>query len=244
MAGFDFTFRCKRDCILLGRNLLRRAQRLAKNFDLELKYKSTSNGWYVTVDGPLPSMQVLIQPLVVQLFPFAEGFPNPKDIHRRRRTVKRFINEYIKGLKGITELVEYVADSLGGAPNSYFFNEGTATHLSSLVREFEQSLILFHNGWLSASQFVEEAHTMTEALLKACLPKNKRRGSFAKLLEEVANITALDPSYQEVLIRLKERRKMAKHHGQRVKREDILSDINELISALHYLFGYLRKSRI
>jgi len=212
MAGFDFTFRCKQDCILLGRNLLRRAQRLAKNFDLELKYKSTSNGWYVTVDGPLPSMQVLIQPLVVQLFPFAEGFPDPKNIHRRKRTVKRFINEYIKGLKGITE--------------------------------FEQSLILFHNGWLSASQFVEEAHTMTEALLKACLPKNKRRGSFAELLKEVANITALDPSCQNVLIRLKERRKMAKHHGQRVKREDIVSDINELISALHYLFGYLRKSRI
>ena len=226
----------------LGRSFLRRTQRLARNFDLKLKYRLDSNGWYVTVDGPLPSMQALIQPLVLQIFPFAEGFSNPKALRRRRQLAHRFVNEYIKGVRGITEMIESVAESLGGTPNAYFFNEGHATHLSALVREFEKSLILFHNGLISASQFAEEAHTMAEALLKACLPKKKRNEIFAILLNRVAEISNLKPQHKTALLELKEKRKRAKHRGQRIKYKDMVNDIDDLLSALHYLFKYLRNS--
>jgi hypothetical protein len=115
------------------------------------------------------------------------------------------------------------------------------THLSGQAREFTRSLILFHNGLMSASQLTEEAHTMTVALLRACLPDNERRGSFTELLERVATAASLDPADKRTLTRLKDRRKKAKHHGQRVRHADVVSDLGDLLGALHCLFRHLRE---
>jgi hypothetical protein len=243
MAGFDFTFRCKEVDTALGRALLRRVQGLARNLDLEFHYNLDSDGWYVTVDGPIACMQALIQPVAVQLMPFGEGFPSPKSVRRRRGIVQRLIDEFCDGIGRMRKMIEDVAEQLGGTPNSYFFNEGSATHLTSQVREFERSLILFHNGLVSASQFAEEAHTLTDALLKACLPSKDRDGAFADRLKQVATVASLDPKHEQVLVRLKDRRKMSKHYSQRVKHADMTGDIVDLVSALHCLFDYMRRSR-
>lgn len=243
MAGFDFTFRCRDEYEPLGRILLRRAQELAKNFDLEFRYRVVPSGWYVTVDGPLPSMQALIQPMVVQLAPLADGFPKPKLRSQRRRVAERLVNEYCDGAARMREMIEDLSRQLGGTPSSYFFDEGSATHLTAQVREFERSLILFHNGLISASTFAEGAHTVTEAVLKACLPRNKGQGSFAELLDQVAEAAELAPGHKQTLLRLKERRRMAKHRGQRVRHADMAADFGNMIAALHCLFRYLRLQR-
>jgi hypothetical protein len=243
MGDFDFTFRCRGGRVPLGRILLRRGQELATNFDLEFRYRAVSGGWYVTVDGPLPSVQALIQPIVVQLAPLADGFPKPKSRSQRRRVAQRLIDDYCNGVAGIREMVEDVSRQLGGTPNSYFFDEGSATHLSAQVRDFERSMILFHNGLMSASELAEGAHMATEALLKACLPPNERRGSFAELLGRVAEAADLAPEHTQTLLKLKDRRKMAKHKGQRVKHAEMAADVGDVIGALHCLFRHLRVKR-
>lgn len=240
MAGFDFTFRCKGGSVLLGRALLRRAQRLATNFDLKFRYRATPSGWYVTVNGPLPCMQALIHPMVVQFLPFADGFQKPKSRSQRRRVIEQLVNEYCGGLLNIQKMIEDISHKVGGTPKSYFFNEGSATHLSAQLREFERLLILFHNGLVSASEFAEGAHTITESVLKACLPPNERRSSFADLLNRVAQITGLVPDHKQALLRLKDRRKMAKHRGQRVRYADMAADLDTIVAALHFLFRHLR----
>ena len=241
MAGFDFTFKCKEADRELGRRLLLKTQRLARNFDLEFRYSSDSHGWYISVNGPLTAMQALLHPIAIQLMPFGEGFPKPKNIRSRRRLVNRFIKEYWGGLNRIREMVEDISGYVGGTPNSYFFNEGNATHLAKQLREFERTLILYHNGLTSASQFAETAHTLMEASLKSCLPHNRRRGSFEQILNEVAKELNLELSLQQAIVRLKNRRKKAKHQGQRVNRIEMDNDVGDIVSALHIIFSYIRK---
>jgi len=243
MAGFDFTFRCRDGRIPLGRVLLRRTQEIATNLDLQFRYRAVLGGWYVTVDGPLPSMQAMIQPMVLQLAPVADGYPKPKSRSQRRRVAERLVNSYCDGVAGIRGMIEDLSRQLGGTPNSCFFDEGCATHLSGQVREFERSLIFFHNGLMSASTFAEGAHTLVEAVLKASLPSNGSHGSLAELLDRVAEASQLAPEHEQVLLRLKDRRRMAKHHGQRVRHVDMATDVGDLIAALHCLFRYLRLKR-
>lgn len=243
MAGFDFTFRCSGGRRPLGRVLLRRAQELAKNLDLEFRYRAVPRGWYVTVDGPLPNLQAMILPMVLQLAPLADGSPAPKLRSQRRRVAERLVNSYCDRVAAIREMIEDLSRQLGGTPNSYFFDEGCTTHLSGQVREFERSLILFHNGMMSASAFAEGAHTLVEAVLKASLPRIHRNDSFAELLDRVTKASQLPPEHKQTLVRLKHKRRMAKHRSQRVKHADMVADLSDLIAALHGLFRYLRQIR-
>ncbi len=243
MAGFDFTFRCRDGRIALGRVLLRRTQELATNLDLQFRYRAVPGGWYVTVDGPLASMQAMIQPMVLQLAPLADGFPKPKSRSQRRQVAERLVNSYCNGVAQIREMIEDVSRQLGGTPKSYFFDERCATHLTGQVREFERSLISFHNGLMSASTFAEGAHTLVEAVLKACLLPNEGKGSFAELLDRVAEAAGLPPDHKQTLLRLKDRRKRAKHHGLRVRHADMAADVDSLVAGLHCLFRHLRLKR-
>jgi hypothetical protein len=67
----------------------------------------------------------------------------------------------------------------------------------------------------SAAQLAEEAHTLTVALLRSCVPRKGRQGSFADLLKQLAVAANLDPRHEQTLMRLKDRRKMAKHQSTR-----------------------------
>ena len=77
-------------------------------------------------------------------------------------------------------------------------------------------------------------------MLKACLPWNESWGSFAELLDRVAEAAALAPEQKQTLIRLKDGRKMAKHSGQRVRHADMAADLGNMIAALHCLLLHLR----
>ncbi|MFH0882248.1 MAG: hypothetical protein V2A56_04610 [bacterium] len=243
MAGFDFTFRCDDVDRELGRALLLRVQRIARNQHLSLQYKINTEGWYVKVDGSLPTMQVLLYTISLQLMPFGEGFSHPKSLNRRRRVVLRLIDNYCEGLQGIRNNIEKIAEVLAGTPNSFFFNEGVATHLSAQVRDAELSLILFYNGMISASLLAEDIHTLADALLKACLPKKDRDRPFSARLFDVADLANLNPKQVQVLTRLKTRRRNAKHGNQRVKHVDMDADMSEFVSTLQKLFAYLRRSK-
>lgn len=243
MAGFDFDFECQERDRELGRALLRRLQRLAKNFGLELRYRAQEVGWYVTVDGPLTGMQPLLLAVYVDLEPFSEGFPQPPSPARRRRIAHALAKAYTEGVEGMTETVFGLSEELGGAtPFSYLFDEGPSTHLSPYLRDFELTLMRYHAGQLSASQVAEEAHTVVENVSKAALPKEERTGTFMSLVGQVAERAGLRPEELAALERLNRRRVGVKHRSQRLRDSELIEDLSTIVLSLQQVLGYLRES--
>jgi len=242
VAGFDFSYKCPDDQTELCRNLLRRAQTIAKNLDLQFRYERDGTAWTVTVDGPLPSMQAMIPLLAAHTRPFADGFSHPANRAKRMRAAERLINAYCDAAGKTRRMIEEHADFLQGTHYSYFLDPGGATHLLGHTDEFANSLILFHIGEISASQLCEEAHTMAETLLRASVEKAVRGEAFGKLLSEARSAARLDDDEVRALSQLKDWRKHAKHRGGRVPYAAFAAELPTIIGALHKLARVIRLS--
>ena len=85
MAGFDFTVPKHDTGEALQRALLRWAQRVARDLDVELRYRSEGGDFRVELGGSLPLMQALRAYLENDFPPFTAAFRTPAEPGQRRR---------------------------------------------------------------------------------------------------------------------------------------------------------------
>lgn len=242
MAGFDFDFACTDRHRPLGSALLRRLQALSRGFGLQFRYSKGDGGWYVKVDGPLINMQGLIADLHSLIY-FAEGQLQPPRIAERRTIARRLMQACALGVLRMHDAEADVFGMLGISHHSYFFDVGPLTHLGGHFRELQQSLMQFHAGRIAPSALAEELHTACEALFRAVLPRDARRGSFAQLLERVAGGAGLHPDLQAAILRLKSARRDAKHRVRRVTYDELVADLSKMIAGIQHILKHGRDAR-
>ena len=242
MAGFDFDVPCKKGSAPLLRALLDAARRLGKARQCEIRYRQQSPvNFYITADGPLTNLQSLGELLFYNLPPFAEGFAKPVSRQSRLKIAERLCMTYLEKLQDFSDELHEFADQLGGVPNSFFFHTGEATHLKKRLREFTKFLIFYWEGRIGSNQFAEEAHTILELLLKNATRKKKNH-SFSQLVDAAVAGGVLSNDYKAVLIKLKDLRKGAKHHGREVPVNKMDELAPKVLSACQILVGVIRSS--
>jgi hypothetical protein len=244
VAGFDFEFGCDDTERPLAREVVRRVQLLCRNLDLDFRYSRSAGGWWIKIDGSLPAMQALIQPLASELPAFVDGYIAGSQEKSRRRPEKRFLSCYLASVARMREQIEKITADFGGTHYSYIFDVGNATHLAGHASDYTTALISFHNGRLSASQVIEEAHTFAEAVLRSCLPKEDRDKPFAALVWQAAALIHFDDEHKDALLKLKDLRRSSKHQIKRIRRGTAVEVLPDVTGTMQVLLRHLRRQSL
>lgn len=245
MAGFDFevpsTIR-QREFV---KALLHQSQKLATQRGLTLKYRWTNdNLYYVTVDGPLMNMQVIVPMFITTMMVYASTTPTTSFSRNEfRRLASRVIDRYLKGIYEIEELVGDVSMQLEGEPNSLAFDVGKSTHLSGKIQSFSDTLVLYIEGRLGPDQIVEECHTILELLLRNALKIGTKKESFESMVNMAIGRRIINSKFRTPLIDLKNLRRNSKHKGQSISEERVQGFIWDSVTACHQLLRNFRKIR-
>lgn len=240
MAIFDFKVHCQDRQRGLSRALLRQLQALAKNRNLELRFRWVNKHYYVTVDGSLLEMQALTPTAIPYLYGYSEAYPEPKNLSTRRNLCDELIDSYLAGVERISDDVHEIAEYIGGTANSYRLDPGTRTHLTGPLRSFRISLVMYHNGLLAPASLAEDAHTAAELLLKAVLLRDSRPDSFEGLVKSAITAQLLQGYLEQPLLELKNLRKNAKHRGQGVSAKRLNELLPSILSACQTLASTIR----
>jgi len=241
MAGFDFSVAASPQERQFIRSLLRLSQRLAGFQGLKLSYRWQADaGYYVTVDGSLPSMQSFLEPLVTSLLSHAEGSTGFRPPSERKKIARRITGSYADGLDRITESVHRISELFGGRPNSYSFDVGEATHLQGHLNSFTEALTLYHQGRIVPHQIAELSHSALELLLKNALGPESKGQSFESMVRSAAEKQLLDTGLVNPLVHLKNLRRDAKHRGQGISHELFNDLLPSILSSAHELAQKIR----
>jgi hypothetical protein len=237
MAGTDFAveFTGAYERALLQR-LLRHLQWRARQYGLELHYRKQreDDEYYVIVDGPLRSMQAFGPRVAMEVLVCAEFADRPKPAWRRTDLAHELIRGYEEGLEKITGAVLYLhrelkplaigaAGDLASPLSLVFDRTGVPTHLHASIDRFEATLakyaampvMLLPDMIVEEEQMLEEAHTITELLLRTSV--GVKSLSYRDLADRAWQQGWLTAGQHRLLLRLKDVRRGTKHKGQSVR---------------------------
>jgi len=244
VAGFDLDITFKESTDELGRALLQRLQRAGRSVDLRVSYRrSTEYAFYVTVDGPLPAMQMLCFQVELELPAFADGYPKPVRRATRLRVADQLIDRYTAGVARITQSVLDTSAQFAAIPNSLRFDAGDSTELEGVLNPYSHMVTLFWLGFVPATHAVEEAHTAVEVVLKQALGKPKSRGAFFELVAEAKDRGLVTAEQHDELIELKDVRKGIKHRGHGVSIEVADKLMDQTTEVVQVLLGGINRSK-
>ena len=254
MASFDFLVPVKPEERLLAKALLAYWKKLAKEHTLLLTFKwyrsnrkKPFHRYHVTVEGSLTAAQTFLNSTLGVTQAFVAGYI-ATDKRNRNTLVGTVLSiAYTKALIEITEEIGTVVDHFAEQnirinPNSYLFNTENVPALQSVLSSFSKSLILYVSTQIDSEQLAEQAHTTTELLLNTSLNANDRK-SYADLVLDAYRKGFISENERDALIELKNFRRAAKHHGQSVPDDKILSLIEPVLSATHGLLAQIRTSK-
>jgi len=91
----------------------------------------------------------------------------------------------------------------------------------------------YHLGISNPSQVAEELHTTLEALMRSCL--NKPDASFTGLVHDACAAGLMDVGLKDSVLALKDRRRGAKHEGQRFTRNRLDAVLRSAVGACQQL---------
>ena len=157
MAGYDFDVRVAdkiEDSFI--RQVLKATQLGCRQRGVELKYRRTDDGYYVTVDGPLPYIQSVMQPLGVMMAGMADAIPTPLTRRRRGQVARRVLRGYVRGAWAMTASVFDLSGVLDGTPNSFIFDEVADPVIQYRLDALSSMLEAWNNEDTTPEQMVEE----------------------------------------------------------------------------------------
>ncbi len=217
------------------KHLLRRVQALAKEYELELRYRWDDAGYYVCVDGPLPMMQAMTYGLETELMRCVES-EHATSEYIKTKIAQEFADSHLEGLKGSEEMVSMLASKFAdhgwsAAPQSYDFDCGLATDLKGQLRLLKWALVAYDNGDRHPNELVEVLHTTIEAVMNRWLGEEKL--SFGQSAKKLVD----DPELLIKVLEMKNLRRDSKHRNQHVSDVQLRSILGPCLDALHLLLA-------
>jgi hypothetical protein len=237
VAGFDFTVAKHPVGEGLQRGLLRLIQSDSRDLGLKFRFKTVGDEFYGVLDGPLPLMYGLRAYMGEDFWTYVGAARQPADRRQRVRIAKALLRAFDGGLKGITEMMDEVAEMMGGVPNSILFDPGPKTDLAHLLRALTRTLMLDIQGRVSKTTVVEETHTALENVLRVL---TSRKLSFAEMVDVAVARDYLSNEEAADVIRLKDVRREAKHRAEPPDDDEAGRLIVAGVTALQQLLVHVR----
>jgi hypothetical protein len=244
VAGFEFyaPYRADDDEPLL-RALIAKLQRVGRSYELDVhfEHERRERRYYVRVDGPLPMMQSAVPALANVLPPFAEGANSPGDRRKRIRLAEALARTYWRGVLRMSDMVFDVGRKLRATPSSFLFD--TQAHVDAIddrMWSLSRALVAYENGEVGPPQILEEIHTGLEWIMSEAIGPSTAKGlTYAGMAEHLRRIGTLSDEAAATIIKMKDLRRGAKHHGRPVDRDEVNELLHTCVEACHHLLSVL-----
>lgn len=233
MAGYDFTVEVRdatEDALL--RQMLRGLQLRCRQRWVEVKYRRTADGYYVTVDGPLMNIQASRAPMAISLAAIADATEVPLPRPQRLRVGHRILQGYIRGAADVSASVHDAARQLEAMPASLLFDPVGEQPIQYRLDGLTDMMEAWLNGQATTEQALEELHAIAELTMGFVLGAEWDDRSFAAQAAEMVATKRLSAAQHDALIALKNRRRDVRHHLGTMAREELMDQLPSVLGAI------------